>query len=45
LATRRASASRRAFKIKARDLGNLRPGLSLDNIAELIEQVEGRLHR
>jgi hypothetical protein len=27
--------------VKARDLGDLRPGLSLDNIAELLEQVEG----
>jgi len=27
------------------DLGNLKPGLSLDNVAELIEQVEGTLHR
>ena len=45
LATRQGAASRRAFKIKARDLGNLRPGLSLDNVADLIEQVEGPLHR
>jgi hypothetical protein len=42
---RRATAQRRAFKIKARDLGKLKPGLSLDNIAELIEHVEGSLHR
>jgi hypothetical protein len=34
-----------SFKVTARDLGNLRPGLSLDNIAELIEHVEGPLHR
>ena len=39
-------ASRRhAFTIAARDLGNLRPELALDNVAELIEQVEGPLHR
>lgn len=44
LATRRAPP-RKAFKIKARDLGRLRPGLSLDNVAELVEQVEGPLHR
>jgi hypothetical protein len=43
--SRRATAQRRAFKVAARDLGNLRPGLSLDNIAELIEHVEGSLHR
>jgi hypothetical protein len=45
LAHRRAQGARHAFKVTARDLGNLRPGLSLDNIAELIEQVEGPLHR
>ena len=45
LESRRATAQRRAFKITARDLGNLKPGLSLDNIAELIEHVEGSLHR
>lgn len=44
LATRRTSAVRQPFKVIARDLG-LRPGLSLDNIADLIEQVEGPLHR
>ncbi len=45
LASRRATAQRRAFIIAARDLGELKPGLSLDNVAELIEQVEGPLHR
>ena len=45
LATRRPSRTSKPFKITARDLGNLRAGLSLDNIAELIEQVEGPLHR
>lgn len=44
LASRRVT-SRQAFKVTARDLGNLRPGLSLDNVTELIEQVEGSLHR
>lgn len=28
------------FKVKARDLG-LRPGLSYDNIEELLDQIEG----
>jgi hypothetical protein len=37
--------AQRAFKITARDLGNLKPGLSLDHIAGLIERVEGALHR
>ena len=45
LANRRVTASRPAFKVTARDLGDLRPGLSLDNVAELIDQVEGSLHR
>jgi hypothetical protein len=44
LASRRV-AQRQAFKIAARDLGNLKPGLSLDNVAELIEHAEGSLHR
>jgi len=45
LESRRATAQRRAFKVTARDLGNLKPGLSLDNVGELIEHVEGSLHR
>jgi hypothetical protein len=35
----------RPFKIKPLDLGTLKPGLSLDCIPELIEQVEGPVHR
>ena len=45
LASRRATVRRQAFEVKARDLGGLKAGLSLDNIAELIEQVEGSLNR
>jgi hypothetical protein len=45
LATRRPAGRRQAFRVEARDLGNLKPGLSLDNIAELVEQVEGSGHR
>lgn len=33
------------FKVIVRDLGNLRPGLNLDNIGDLLDQVEGALHR
>jgi plasmid stability protein len=33
------------FRVKARDLGRLRPGLSLDSVASLLEQIEGPLHR
>ncbi|HKI14218.1 MAG TPA: hypothetical protein VKA12_04270 [Roseiarcus sp.] len=45
LASRRVAAQRQAFKITARDLGDVRPGLCLDNVAELLEQAEGPLHR
>ncbi len=33
------------FKVTPRDLGQLRPGLTLDNISDLLERVEGPLHR
>jgi plasmid stability protein len=45
LASRRVATRRPSFKIAARDLGDLKPGLSLDNVAELIERVEGPLYR
>jgi hypothetical protein len=45
LANHAASARRQPFKVEARDLGELQPGLSLDNVWDLVEQVEGRLHR
>jgi hypothetical protein len=45
LENRLTSSQRRPFKVTTRDLGSVKPGLSLDNIAELIEHVEGRLHR
>ena len=45
LENRRTTVQRRAFKVMARDLGNLKPGLSLDNVTELIDLVEGSLHR
>ena len=41
----RHTARRQPFRVTARDLGDLKPGLSLDNIAELIEQVQSPLHR
>jgi hypothetical protein len=44
-ASRRVTAQRQALKITARDLGDLKPGLSLDNVAGLIEQVEGSAFR
>jgi hypothetical protein len=45
LVEKRVVTRRRPFKVEARDLGNLRPGLSLDNVGELLEQIEGSLHR
>ena len=45
MSRRIATQRRQSFKVRARDLGNLKPGLSLDRVAELIEQVEGPLHR
>ncbi len=44
LASRRA-APRQPLKIATRDLGGLKPGLSLDDVSGLVEQVEGPLHR
>jgi hypothetical protein len=40
-----AKTPREPFRVKVRDLGQLRPGLSLDNIGELLDRVEGPLHR
>ena len=34
----------KAFKVRAKDLG-LKPGYNLDNIGELLDQIEGPLHR
>ena len=45
LLSRRPPRQPEPFKIAARDLGSLKPGLSLDNIGELIDQMEGALHR
>jgi plasmid stability protein len=45
LATLRAAPTQRPFKVAARDLGKLLPGLTLDSVADLLEQVEGPLHR
>ena len=45
LASRWVARQRQSFKITARDLGDLKPGLSLDNVAELVEHVEGSLYR
>lgn len=44
-ATRRATKPTEPFRVASRDLGDLQPGLSLDNIGDLLDQVEGPLHR
>ena len=33
------------FRVVARDLGASKPGLQLDDIAELLEHTEGPFHR
>jgi hypothetical protein len=42
---RQRAAPATAFKKVARDLGNLKPGDSLDKIGDLLERTEGPLHR
>lgn len=34
--------ARKPFRVRAHDLGELRAGLDLDNVSQLIERVEGR---
>lgn len=41
----RPASSEPPFRVEARDLGRLRAGMSLDNVAELLEQAEGPLYR
>jgi hypothetical protein len=43
LNVRRLQRPERPFRVKARALG-LRPGVRLDNIAELLEQLDGPGH-
>lgn len=45
LAVTPAAPPRAPFRVQARDLGALRPGVQLDDIAGLLDQVEGPLHR
>jgi hypothetical protein len=45
LASPRPARGRKRFRVVTRDLGSLAPGLSLDNVAELLEAAEGPLHR
>jgi plasmid stability protein len=45
LAEAAPASARTKFVVKARDLGRVRPGLDLDNIGELLDQIEGSHHR
>ncbi len=45
LNTKGAGKSRKRFRVEARDLGDLKPGLSLDNVGDMLEQLEGPRHR
>ncbi len=44
LLSRRTAAPAGPFRVVARDLGNLHAGLSLDNIGDVLERLEGPLH-
>lgn len=44
LFTKMGGSSKRSFRVRVRDMGALRPGLSLDNIGELLERIEGPAH-
>jgi hypothetical protein len=44
LEARRAARPRKPFRVKARPLG-IRQGLDYDNVADLLEQIEGPLAR
>ena len=45
LSSNSGTSQGKPFKVKARSLGDLQPGLSLDSIITLIEQTEGPLAR
>ncbi len=45
LAQAAPARARTPFRVQARDLGRQRPGITLDNIAEVLDQIEGPSHR
>jgi Ribbon-helix-helix protein, copG family len=45
LHAKKPQAPHKPFRVAARDLGALRPGLRLDNVGDLLEQLEGPVHR
>ena len=44
LSVRRELRAAKPFKVRTHDMGTF-PGLNYDNIGELLEQIEGPLHR
>ena len=38
-------AARAPFRIQPRSLGGARPGIQIDNVGDLLEQIEGSRHR
>jgi hypothetical protein len=45
LAQRRVTEKSKPFRVEDHDFGGLRPGLSLDRIGVLLEELEGPDHR
>lgn len=45
LTIRAARGGRARFKVMPRDLGAAQPGISFDDVAGLIEHLEGPVHR
>ena len=45
LAKQRPTQRPQRFQVEPHDLGGLRPGLSLDKIGTLLEEIEGTQHR
>jgi hypothetical protein len=44
LSVRKQSASARPFRAKARDMG-LRPGINIDKVSALLDELEGPEHK
>lgn len=45
LMSRRPEGPRTTLRIRPRDIGRLLPGLSLDNVGDLLDRIEGPTHR
>lgn len=45
LSIKRSRSTKKPFSVVTRDLGKLVPGLTLDSVGDLLEQVEGPLYR